>query len=169
VVDYSRLYGYNTSITMAEMAQKRPFHAQGLRFSCTRCSACCRHESGFVFLSEEDASRLGAVLNMEYGAFIKTFCRWVPSENGAERLSLREKSNYDCIFWVEEKGCSVYETRPLQCRAFPFWDSVLNSKESWEATAAGCPGMGQGSLFSFDSVEKWLALRQNEPIIVRSI
>ena len=154
---------------MAEIAQKRPFHAQGLRFSCTRCSACCRYESGFVFLSVNDASRLEAVLNMEHGAFIKAFCRWVPSENGDERLSLKEKSNFDCIFWKEENGCSVYETRPLQCRAFPFWASVLDSKESLESTAAGCPGIGQGPLFSFDSIEKWLTLRQNEPIIVRSI
>ena len=155
---------------MSEMAQKYPFHAQGLRFSCNRCSACCCHESGFVFLSMNDASRLGAALDMNYAAFIEAFCRWVPSENGAERLSLKEKANYDCIFWSQEKGgCSVYEARPLQCRAFPFWASVLNSKESWESTAAGCPGMGQGAFFSFDSIEKWLTLRQNEPIIVRDI
>jgi len=151
------------------MAQERPFYAQGLLFSCTRCSACCRYESGFVFLSEKDASRLGAVFNMEYGEFAAAFCRWVPSENGKERLSLKEKSNYDCIFWSQEKGCTVYESRPVQCRAFPFWSSVLNSRESWESTAAGCPGIGQGALFSADSMEKWLALRQNEPIIFRNI
>ena len=154
---------------MNEMTKKRPFYAQGLHFSCTRCSACCRHESGFVFLSEKDASGLGAVLNMDYEEFIEAFCRWVPSENGGERLSLKEKSNYDCIFWSQERGCSVYETRPVQCRAFPFWSSVLSSKKNWELAAASCPGIGGGPLFSFDSIEKWLTLRQNEPIIVRSI
>jgi len=150
------------------MAPRRPFYAQGLRFSCTRCSACCRHESGFVFLSESDAARLGAALNMGYGEFTGAYCRWVPSENGLERLSLKEKSNYDCIFWGEGKGCSVYEARPLQCRAFPFWPSVLSSEESWEVTASGCPGMGCGPVFSADSMEKWLDLRQNEPIIFRN-
>jgi len=151
------------------MAHKRPFYAQGLRFSCTRCSACCRHESGFVFLSEEDASRLGTALNMEYKEFAEAFCRWVPLENGIERLSLKEKPNYDCIFWVQDRGCSVYEARPAQCRAFPFWASVLDSEESWEAAAAGCPGIGRGPLFPAASMEKWLELRQNEPIIFRSI
>ena len=126
-----------------------------------------------MFLSEIDASSLGAALNMGYKEFTETYCRWVPwfpegsGENGTERLSLREKSNYDCIFWINERGCSVYETRPLQCRAFPFWSSTVNSEESWEMTAADCPGIGRGPLYSPNSIEKWLALRQNEPIIER--
>jgi len=152
---------------MVEMARKSPFYAQGLCFSCTRCSACCRYESGYVFLSGKDASLLGTALNMEYKEFIETFCRWIPSEDRKERLSLKEKSNYDCIFWGLKGGCSVYETRPLQCRAFPFWSSTLNSRKSWEMTAEDCPGIGRGLLHSQNSIEKWLALRQNEPIIER--
>ncbi|MDR3247725.1 MAG: YkgJ family cysteine cluster protein, partial [Treponema sp.] len=37
---------------------KQPFYANGLRFSCTRCSSCCRYESGYVFLSPEDVDVL---------------------------------------------------------------------------------------------------------------
>ena len=153
---------------MVEMAEKHPFYDRGLRFSCTRCSACCRHDSGFVFLSEEDAGRLISALNMGKNEFTETFCRWVPSPDGTEQLSLKEKSNFDCIFWTSDGNCSVYETRPLQCRAFPFWPSVLSSEEDWEFTAESCPGIGQGSLVSADSIKKWLALRQNQPIIFRS-
>jgi len=126
-----------------------------------------------VFLSEKDVSSLEAALKMGYEEFTGTFCRWVSwfpegtGENGTERLSLKEKPNYDCIFWVSEGGCSVYETRPLQCRAFPFWLSALNSGKSWEMTSEHCPGIGQGTLHSPESIEKWLVLRQNEPIISR--
>ena len=150
------------------MSGESPFYAQGLRFSCTRCSACCRHDSGYVFLSGKDVSILGAALDMEYGEFTKVYCRWIPSVNGTWQLSLREKSNFDCIFWTEE-GCSVYEKRPLQCRSFPFWQSVVCDKRNWKMTAQGCPGMGRGSLHSTDSIKKWLALRLKEPIISRSI
>jgi len=132
-----------------------------------------------VFLSGKDVSLLVAALNMGYNDFRDTFCRWIPSENGTEKLSLKEKSNYDCVFWgpepaVEdrqgpERGCSVYESRPLQCRAFPFWSSVVNSRENWEMTAKDCPGVNRGTLHSRDSIEKWLALRQKEPIISRII
>ena len=149
---------------------KSPFYADGLRFSCIRCSACCRFESGFVFLSGKDAYLLETSLNMGHKEFTETFCRWVPSINGTEMLSLKEKSNLDCIFWNREGsggGCSVYESRPLQCRAFPFWSSVVSSRENWEMIQADCPGMGNGVLHSGDSIEKWLALRENEPIIER--
>jgi Fe-S-cluster containining protein len=155
---------------MLEEAEKSPFYAQGLRFSCTRCSACCRFESGFVFLSEKDATLLGDALNMEYKSFTEAYCRWIPAENGDFQLSLKEKSNYDCIFWAKSpiEGCMVYEKRPLQCRSYPFWPTIVNDKDSWEVNARSCPGMGSGKLHSGDSVKKWLAARKKEPIISKN-
>jgi len=155
---------------MLKEAEKSPFYAQGLLFSCTRCSACCRFESGFVFLSEKDASLLSTALNMEFMSFTETYCRWIPAENGEFQLSLKEKSNYDCIFWAKGavEGCTVYDQRPLQCRAFPFWPSIVDNKSNWETAARDCPGMGKGKFHSRDSVKEWLFAREKEPIISRS-
>lgn len=143
------------------------FYAGGLRFSCKRCSACCRFEAGFVFLSEKDASLLASALKMSLLEFIAAYCRWVYGESGKLQLSLKEKSNFDCVFWNPEEGgiCGVYDARPLQCRTFPFWPSVVDGKDSWEMTARDCPGMGEGILHSRGSIEKYLAMRQAEPII----
>ena len=155
---------------MLEASEKSQFYAQGLRFSCKRCSACCRFDAGYVFLSRKDTSSLCAALNMQYEEFLDVYCRWVPGEQGKSQLSLKEKQDYDCIFWSAEQGegCLVYETRPLQCRTFPFWDSVMNSKKSWKLTAGNCPGMDQGEIHSQDSIRKMLAQRQLEPIIFRN-
>ena len=155
---------------MQKRSESDPFYSQGLRFSCTRCSACCRFDSGFVFLSEKDASLLGSALHMESENFIETYCRWIPSINGEYQLSLKEKSNYDCIFWSKEpnEGCQVYDKRPLQCRAFPFWNSVLNDKNSWRTAAQDCPGMDRGEHYSREEINKWLNMRQMEPIISRA-
>jgi Fe-S-cluster containining protein len=142
-----------------------PFYSKGLKFSCTQCSACCRYESGFVFLSEKDLHVLSKSLKMGYTEFMEAFCRWVPFSAGAERLSLREKSNLDCIFWKD--GCSVYEARPLQCRSFPFWPAVLDSKRAWKSTAEVCPGMGQGKLHSAEVIEDWLEQQHRESVIIR--
>jgi len=146
---------------------KPPFYAQGLNFTCVRCSACCRHESGYVFLSKKDLSALLACLKMERKEFIAKYCHWIPLASGGEKeqLSLKEKRNFDCIFW--EKGCTVYDSRPLQCRAFPFWDWILESEKNWKQMASDCPGIGKGSVHSPDSIEKWLSIRQKEPIIER--
>ena len=106
---------------------------------------------------------------MGYEELTETYCRWIPCENGTWQLSLKEKSNFDCVFWVPESGCSVYKTRPLQCRAFPFWDSVLSSGKSWKETGKDCPGIGRGTLVSAKLIKKWLAMRQKEPIILKGV
>ena len=179
---------------MLKSPEMGPFYARGLHFSCVKCSACCRFEEGFVFLSEKDAFKLSAFLNIEYYSFIKTYCRWIPAINSESfgapvgvlggntsgnpnkgqnkkfELSLKEKYNKDCIFWAAEpnEGCTVYEVRPLQCRAYPFWSSVLRDKSNWEMNASHCPGMDKGLFHSKKVIKKWLATRQNEPIISRN-
>jgi Fe-S-cluster containining protein len=156
---------------MANKPERSPFYTEGLRFSCTRCSTCCRFESGFVFLSEKDTSVLTDALCMKFEDFIDTYCRWIPSMNGIDKLSLKEKSNKDCIFWALEPnaGCLIYNSRPLQCRSFPFWSSILNNKTNWALTAKSCPGMDNGNLFSQDSIKEWLVMQENEMIISRHI
>jgi Fe-S-cluster containining protein len=143
------------------------FYSQGLRFSCTRCSACCRYESGYVFLSQADIDTLVRYLKMRYIDFMELYCRWIPQGGGGKRLSLKEKSNFDCVFWAAGAGCSVYEARPLQCRAFPFWPSILQSGESWKTAARDCPGMGQGELHSADTIKAWLERQEAEPVLMK--
>ncbi|MDR2135106.1 MAG: YkgJ family cysteine cluster protein [Treponema sp.] len=145
--------------------EQLPFYSGGLRFSCTRCSACCRYESGYVFLSREDLDILAAALDMAGGDFVKTWCRWVPLGGGTEYLSLKEKLNDDCIFWKD--GCTVYRSRPLQCRTFPFWDSVVVSAEAWESAGRGCPGMGRGELRGMAYIEGCLRARASQPPLAR--
>lgn len=132
-----------------------PFFAAGLRFECTRCSACCRHDPGFVFLTQKDLDVLVAHFNMTEKEFKATYCRIVDF-GFIKRLSLKEKNNYDCIFW-SEPGCTLYGARPLQCRAFPFWPRNVSSKPDWDDAAQHCPGMNQGKLHSKEVIAEWLA------------
>jgi Fe-S-cluster containining protein len=145
------------------MPPQTSFYAQGLRFSCIRCSECCRIDPGFVFLRKNDTEILVSALKMRYTEFVKRYCRWVPNIDGREQLSLREKANYDCVFW--ENGCALYEARPLQCRTYPFWPSMLASRNTWEAMS--CAGMGTGTLYSLEEIQSFLALQRAEPIIER--
>jgi Fe-S-cluster containining protein len=119
-----------------------------------------------VFLSERDAAGLAESLRMAYASFVETYCRWVPDKWGTEQLSLREKSNYDCVFWKD--GCSVYEVRPLQCRSFPFWHSVIISAEAWNEAARSCPGMGKGALHSIEEIMAYLQQEDAENVVIRT-
>lgn len=99
---------------------------------------------------------------MDSRAFVKTFCRWGIKE-GRQCLALEEKANFDCIFW--DAGCSVYDARPLQCRAYPFWQSVLESPAAWEAAAGDCPGMNCGELHGADKIFSYLKLQGEQEFI----
>jgi Fe-S-cluster containining protein len=143
-----------------------PFYASGLKFSCKRCSSCCRYDAGYVFLSENDLKKLIAELKMDRNVFIKSYCRWVKdSQNGNEVLSLKEKSNKDCILW--NSGCLVYLARPVQCSTFPFWKSIVASARAWQIAATGCQGMNTGRLYSEKTISRYIKKRTSESIIIR--
>jgi uncharacterized protein len=110
----------------------------GLNFNCQKCSNCCRHEPGAVFLTDEDFSGMAKFLNIDSDSLLNKYCR------GLERpeytvVALKEKSNYDCIFW--DNGCTIYPARPLQCRTFPFWPSLVESKADWKNEKYRCKGI----------------------------
>lgn len=139
------------------------FYSNGLNFSCNNCSACCRFEPGMVRLSQEDLHRLSTWAEVTDEQFILMYCRWVENNEGTKTLCLREKSNYDCIFWKD--GCTAYEARPVQCRTYPFWTSLLQDKESWESEKKRCPGLDEGDFHSLEEIKEQLSLyEQRKPV-----
>jgi Fe-S-cluster containining protein len=105
---------------------------------------------------------------MDYTAFVETWCRWIPFTQGRERLSLKEKSNFDCIFWATP-GCTVYNVRPLQCRSFPFWEYILCSQKAWETAGESCPGINNGGQHSREKIENFISQMEEEPVIEREV
>ncbi len=128
------------------------FYDKGLQFECTGCGRCCTGAPGFVYLSEEDIVNISNFLKMDKMEFVKkyTFTVKIFGEN---RISLKEKSNYDCIFY-RDRRCLIYPARPYQCRSFPFWKNNLKDKEAWLKLGRECPGIGRGRVYSRDEIEK---------------
>ncbi len=60
----------------------------------------------------------------------------------------------------------LYGNRPLQCRSYPFWPEYLESRHNWDALQSSCPGVNRGPLHSYEEIEKWLRLREEEPIVL---
>jgi Fe-S-cluster containining protein len=141
-----------------------PFYADGLRFSCVRCSACCGGEPGYVFLAKNDLQRLLALLKLDFASFYRKYCRLVDTGLGMA-LSLNEKPNYDCIF-LGEDACAVYEARPIQCSTYPFWAGILESPGNWRAEKAYCPGVDCGDMRSRDHIESCLSKRREAGTIL---
>jgi Fe-S-cluster containining protein len=140
------------------------FYKNGLAFGCTRCSNCCRYQSGYVFLSKADVVRLTTHLAINEEEFLKQCCRTVSYGNEI-RLSLIEKANLDCYFYNNDiGGCAVYPSRPLQCKLYPFWETMLNA-DSWQLAKNSCNGLDNGPFFSKEEIEEFLIARRIEPLI----
>ena len=120
-----------------------PWYRGGLEFSCTRCGACCAGTPGFVWVDEDEMRRLADALGLSLEAFGKLYLRRV-----GLRYSLIEKPNHDCIFWDRAEGCTVYDSRPDQCKTWPFWSQNVETPADWERTREVCPGAGQGRIYS---------------------
>lgn len=116
-------------------------------FKCKQCSNCCRKEPGIVLLTKEDVNKIANALEMTIKDFIQECCRSVYRDEKVY-ISLNEKSNYDCIFW--NNGCIIYEARPMQCKTFPFWPSVVYSQDTWNAEKKRCKGLNRKSTLSLE-------------------
>ena len=130
--------------------KKKPWYSEGLSFTCTQCGECCSGEPGFVWVDQEEIDAMADEMQLSAEVFEQRFVRQV----GTDR-SLTEYPDGDCILLdPETRKCSVYQSRPIQCRTWPFWDSNLKSKKDWKETCEACPGAGVGRLYTLSEIEK---------------
>lgn len=136
-----------------------PWYHEGLRFSCTRCGRCCGGAPGFVWVSPDEIRAIAAALGLSVEEFTRRHTRRL-----GLRRSLNEFDNGDCEFLARDEDgrarCTIHAQRPLQCRTWPFWRSNLRSRQAWERTARGCPGMNQGEHHPLPVIQQ--ALERNE-------
>ncbi|QDT28680.1 YkgJ family cysteine cluster protein [Gimesia panareensis] len=131
-------------------SEQEPWYRDGLNFTCTQCGNCCTGAPGVVWVDDSEIEAIAELTGKTTGEVLLMHTRLY-----AGRRSLTEYANGDCTFFDPEKrGCTIYEARPTQCRTWPFWNSNLKSKESWEALSPDCPGAGKGAFISLEEIQK---------------
>ncbi len=128
---------------------KYQWYKDGLRFECQRCGSCCRGEPGVVWMNKKETKNVSMSLGVSIDIFTKKYIRLI---NG--RISLLEHDNGDCVMY--NNGCKIYETRPRQCKTFPFWSSNLKNKTEWEEQKKTCHGIGKGELHTPEEIDHLL-------------
>jgi Fe-S-cluster containining protein len=135
------------------MKEQTTWYDEGLQFKCTGCGACCGGSPGYVFLTEEDEKNIAEELNISISAFQKKYtCIFL-----GKRSLIEAKENHDCIF-LKNKQCSIYHSRPKQCRTYPFWSGIMQKKEHWIEEKQYCEGIDRkdGNFYSKEQIEKIL-------------
>ncbi len=115
---------------------------RGLRFECTQCGKCCwtRGEYSHVYLTREDLTALARALDISVAELRERYT--FRDENGWTELDF---TSGRCVMLDAETNlCTVYESRPTQCRTFPFWPEMIR-RGRWTAEAKRiCEGVDNG-------------------------
>jgi hypothetical protein len=121
--------------------------AEGLRFECQPgCTECCR-QRGYVYLTPDDLIRMAEFTGMTVAAFQKKYVY-----RTARLMRLRVPVGGTCPF-LEESRCSIHPAKPTQCRIFPYWPELVESRREWKKTASYCPGIGKGPLIQISEAK----------------
>ncbi|MBV9769830.1 MAG: YkgJ family cysteine cluster protein [Bryobacterales bacterium] len=119
-----------------------------LRFTCQPgCTKCCEQQ-GFVYLTENDLARLANYVGMSASEFERRHVY-----RTKRQLRLRVPRHRQCYF-LRDGGCSIHAVKPAQCRVFPFWPELVESKREWKKTARWCPGVGIGDLVQIETARE---------------
>lgn len=132
-------------------APAEPWYASGLRFECTRCGKCCRGAPGTVRVVDDEIAALSRRLGIGVGEFRRRYTKRL--SDGTLGLRERGAPGYECVFYDHDRGCTVYEDRPRQCRTYPFWQSIASSRATWAAEALECPGIDRGRVHTLEEIE----------------
>jgi Fe-S-cluster containining protein len=105
--------------------------------ACASCQGhCCTGESGHIWVSRPEIKTISKALGIPQRVFIKKFTR-----SDGRRTSLTEKPWKDgqlaCSFF--DGHCTIYNSRPEQCRTFPFWPRY--KRRNLQELLDECPGV----------------------------
>tara|TARA_B100000686_G_C16606757_1_gene871609 strand:+ start:266 stop:685 length:420 start_codon:yes stop_codon:yes gene_type:complete len=123
---------------------------ESIRFECQPdCFKCCS-KPGVVFMTPAEATQAANYIDVPLSWFKKEFL----SLQGDLYL-IEVKDDKPCPFLTDE-GCAIHETKPSQCRTYPFWQENMESKNHWELTSVFCPGIGKGPKITKKEITKCL-------------
>jgi len=138
------------------------FVTSSTRFQCSRCTRCCSLD---VMLSDEEMKRLGDSIDHKWHTTKKVM----------------DGSNFNCCL-LQGNACTIYESRPKLCRAYPFFAIPAADLERFETQVPdaalhltgedgeryliiyddACPGVGRGGTCNWPEIVSLTISHLNE-------
>ncbi|MBW2608326.1 MAG: YkgJ family cysteine cluster protein [Deltaproteobacteria bacterium] len=106
--------------------------------TCKTCGGkCCRGREGYIWISMEEIEEMADRMKIDVSLFSRQYVRQIQG-----RLSLQERvingEHFCCFFDPIDGQCTIYQSRPRQCRTFPFWNQF---KKEPQKLLDECPGV----------------------------
>ena len=112
------------------------------RFSCQRCGRCCFTPGAGLYLEKEDFERIAKHVGKKK---MRSLCRY---EKALQAWVLKQP----CPFYDKEKGCTIYDIRPLTCTKYPL-HPPLQQMPYHLAVDAFCPA---ARIFAKETLGWWI-------------
>jgi len=123
---------------MSNLIKKDGFNYAFNPSACQSCAGrCCTGESGYIYVTKTEIENIAKLLNLSVEEFVKDYLFKKGYKYSIKELKFGD--SYECVFYNRESnGCNIYNTRPKQCRTFPFWDYYKNRIDELKLE---CPGI----------------------------
>ena len=69
---------------------------------------------------------------------------------------------------MKDNKCTVYQSRPIQCRTWPFWPENMNTKTWNNNIAKNCPGVGKGKVITKKEILKQVQIDYENELNIRN-
>jgi Fe-S-cluster containining protein len=90
------------------------------KFQCNHCGFCCFETGTQINITLGDIQRISGYLKVSVHELFEKYIGIQPFQDTENTYNLEIGLKIPCNFW--NKGCcSIYKTRPLNCRLFPYW------------------------------------------------
>ncbi len=117
-------------------------------FECKMCGKCCKGRGG-IYLGEDEIETISSYLKLNKAEFKKNY---LELKNGKLRL-IQNDTGY-CIFYSNQKQCSIHEVKPSICRLWPFFRANIEDEQSFFIAKIACPGIDP-ECSHLDFVKAW--------------
>jgi len=134
-------------------------YPKNVRFQCTRCALCCgdtEARARHILLLKREAERISETTSRPVEDFA---CRTEGHEPYVYEMG--KSISGTCLF-LSKDTCTVYASRPLVCRFYPFDLRTLRSGRLVFSSTKECPGMGRGKLLGKVYFEELFRLARNQ-------
>lgn len=99
-----------------------------IAFECQRCGKCCRFR-GDIPISPMDLVRYCNFFKMSPSSFLEEYAILEKVYLEPVRVYLKDKGDkqHTCIFFEEDKGCTINAIKPPICYIYPFYEDVFGN------------------------------------------
>jgi Fe-S-cluster containining protein len=127
-------------------------YPKNIRFHCTKCGLCCGNtpkKTRHILMLENETKTLSNHTLQPIPRFANKIEGHTPYV-----YEMRKNEDGKCIF-LKDNQCTIYPTRPLICRFYPFNLTTTQKHHTFSPTDE-CPGIGRGRQLPRKYYEKLL-------------